>query len=541
MFKKNFFLFVISALMLAACAPQSGQLPVVQDQAEAGSAATVVASQPAQGSTSASVSNSSLSYPIVDTAQGKCYDNNAEVSCAQSFAGQDSQYAGNAPQYQDNGDGTVTDLVTGLMWQQDPGAKMTFDQAVAGADDFNLAGYNDWRLPTIKELYSLILFDGTDVSGCKGECAVTAFIDTRYFKFSYGDESAGERIIDSQFATSTKYVSATMNENETMTAMFGVNFGDGRIKGYGLQMRGQAKTFYVLYVRGNDNYGRNIYADNGNDTITDNATGLTWMKSDSQSGMNWSDALAYCENYSAAGADDWRLPNVKELQSTLDYSRSPDTTNSAAIDPTFNVSSITNEAGQTDYPFYWSSTTHSDQSDGGTFAGYVSFGRALGYMNSWVDVHGAGAQRSDPKIGDASQYQQGHGPQGDAVRVNNYVRCVRGSASFNANGFASEARPSMQITASGNIDGQGQSQGGQGTGQPGVTGQGGMGGGMGQPPQEAITACASQSQGAACSFSALMGNVNGTCGTPPNLSQMVCMPAGGPELATSFIRPDFER
>jgi hypothetical protein len=42
-----------------------------------------------------------------------------------------------------------------------------------------------------------------------------------------------------------------------------------------------------------------------------------------------------------------------------------------------------------------------------------------------MDVHGAGAQRSDPKTGDASDYPQGHGPQGDVIRINNYVRCVR--------------------------------------------------------------------------------------------------------------------
>jgi hypothetical protein len=162
------------------------------------------------------------------------------------------------------------------------------------------------------------------------------------------------------------------------------------------------------------------------------------------------------------------------------------------------------------------------------FGAYVSFGKALGYMNSWVDVHGAGAQRSDPKSGDISQYAQGHGPQGDAVRVNNYVRCVRGgSASFNANGIAAETRPTMTVQSSGIGQGQPGGQGnGQGQGQPAQSGQGG--GMMGQPPQAAIDACANQTQGASCSFSTPNGTMNGTCGTPPNQSQMVCMPAGGP-------------
>ncbi len=43
-----------------------------------------------------------------------------------------------------------------------------------------------------------------------------------------------------------------------------------------------------------------------------------------------------------------------------------------------------------------------------------------------IDVHGAGAQRSDPKAGDPSAWSGGHGPQGDEIRILNYVRCVRG-------------------------------------------------------------------------------------------------------------------
>ncbi|MEZ4645664.1 MAG: DUF1566 domain-containing protein [Chloroflexota bacterium] len=142
-------------------------------------------------------------------------------------------------------------------------------------------------------------------------------------------------------------------------------------------------------------------------------------------GTNWDEAIAYCESSTLAGYDDWRLPNAKELQYLVDYGRSPDTTNSAAIDPLFSATSITNEAGQLDYAAYWSSTTHVNMTNGSN-AAYVSFGRALGYMNgSWLDVHGAGAQRSDPKTGDPDDWPTGHGPQGDAIRIYNVVRCVR--------------------------------------------------------------------------------------------------------------------
>ncbi len=62
-------------------------------------------------------------YPIVSTAQSKCYNNSNEISSpsiGSAFYGQDANYSKNEPQYQDNADGTVTDLVTGLMWSQSP-------------------------------------------------------------------------------------------------------------------------------------------------------------------------------------------------------------------------------------------------------------------------------------------------------------------------------------------------------------------------------------------------------------------------------------
>ncbi len=73
----------------------------------------------------------------------------------------------------------------------------------------------------------------------------------------------------------------------------------------------------------------------------------------------------------------------------MDYSRSPDTTGSAAIDPMF----MEQPPASGNYKL--------------------------------LDVHGAGAQRSDPKSGDAAAYPYGHGPQGDVIRIDNLVRCVR--------------------------------------------------------------------------------------------------------------------
>lgn len=419
-----------------------------------------------------------LPYPIVSAGQTACYDADKEIAAppkGAEFYGQDAQYAGNAPSYTKSSDGlTVTDNVTGLMWQQSPDTngdgvinladKMTWDEVQTYPATLNtkkFAGYEDWRLPTIKEVYSLILFVGTDpnpmASDATGE---VPFLDTDYFSFAYGNPAEGERIIDSQYASSTLYVSKTMGGDDTL---FGVNFADGRIKGYGLHMPdGSVKKFVVQCVRGNPAYGKNDFVDNKDGTITDRATGLIWAQADSGKGLDWKEALAWAQEMNAKkylGHNDWRVPGVKELQSIIDYTRSPDTTQSAAIDPLFSCTQITNEAGQLDFPCYWTSTTHLASGGHADTADYLAFGRALGYFKpgtmptdaepagpggaaggppaggpppgvetegaSWMDVHGAGAQRSDPKIGDPAQFPYGRGPQGDAIRIYNYVRLVR--------------------------------------------------------------------------------------------------------------------
>ncbi|MGD8456142.1 MAG: DUF1566 domain-containing protein [Anaerolineales bacterium] len=364
-------------------------------------------------------------YPNLDTGQVACYDDRRAIPCpeeGEDFYGQDAQYSSSQFNYVDNGDGTVTDLNTGLMWVQDPGDKLYYDEAIALAGSYSFAGYDDWRVPTIKELYSLMDFSGVDdaVTG------TDPFIDTDYFIFEYGDPSTGEREIDSQWVTSSIYTSSVMGGQE---CFFGVNFADGRIKCYPTGDERMSKLYFLRLVRSGEGYGENQFIDNDNGTVIDQSTGLVWQQGDSGEGMGWGDALNYCESLTLAGQDDWRLPNAKELQYIVDYERGPDASNSAAIDPIFSASSIVNEAGQTDYPFYWTSTTHAD-TRGGQNAAYIAFGRALGYFNNtWMDVHGAGAQRSDPKAGDPDDYPTSMGPQGDVRRLTNYVRCVRGGVS----------------------------------------------------------------------------------------------------------------
>ena len=361
------------------------------------------------------------SYSIVDTGQRIAYNNQNATSLPKEghdFFGQDANYIINAPSYTNNGNGTITDNVTGLIWQQEMGDKLSFKEAMQHANSVTLGGYNDWRVPTIKELYSLIQFSGS----VKGEKALYPFIDTRYFNQPIGDASAGEREIDAQTWSRTEYVAKTMKNDDTV---FGVNFVDGRIKGYPKfnPRSGKSNKMYFRLVRGNTEYGKNKFVDNHNGTVTDKATGLMWQQSDSSKGLNWEGALEYANQSKLGGHSDWRLPNAKELQSIVDYTRSPQTSNSAAIAPIFKITSIKNEGGEMDSPYYWSSTTHLDGRVQADTAVYVAFGRALGEMRGKImDVHGAGSQRSDPKTGQPMS----RGPQGDMIRVNNYVRMVRG-------------------------------------------------------------------------------------------------------------------
>ncbi len=391
-----------------------------------------------------------LSYPVVGTGQKKCYDSRGNVirpGKADDYYGQDAQFPSLKPDYTDNGNGTVTDNNTGLMWQK-KFREIEWRNAAKDAAKDRTGGYSDWRVPTVKELYSLIDFSGR--TGSAGPSSQTAprdaipYLDTRAFAFEY---PARGRFIDAQYITCTVGVSPVM---DGMTGFFGVNFADGRIKCYPLSGRPQKPMFYARYVRGNPDYGINRFSDNGDGTVTDRATGLTWMKIDSgapslrtslgnyarkDGSMDWREALDFSKNLNYAGKNDWRLPNAKELQSIVDYSRSVDRTRSAAISPLFQCTAIRNEDGKYDFPYYWTSTTHLDGRKMGTDAVYIAFGRALGYMATrgaprgekrWLDVHGSGAQRSDPKVGNPADLPLGRGPQGDARRIYNFVRCVRG-------------------------------------------------------------------------------------------------------------------
>lgn len=118
---------------------------------------------------------------------------------------------------------------------------------------------------------------------------------------------------------------------------------------YGFSLFGLPKTGQTTsYQSGDDGdlekgYPRTgtRFVDKGDGTITDNATGLQWVKDPSQLGgnwgtpgspatMKWNDAIDECLALTYAGHSDWRLPNIKELVSIIDFENT-----NPAIDSTF--------------------------------------------------------------------------------------------------------------------------------------------------------------------------------------------------------------
>jgi hypothetical protein len=122
-------------------------------------------------------------YRLPDTGQNKCYDNVSEIPCpepGEPFYGQDAQVRGAQPAYHDNGDGTVTDLNTALVWQKSDAqnaSSRTWQEAVDYCGALSLGGRKDWRLPTVKELFSLLHLGRTYPA-----------IDIRYFPKCRSDD-----------------------------------------------------------------------------------------------------------------------------------------------------------------------------------------------------------------------------------------------------------------------------------------------------------------------------------------------------------------
>jgi len=298
-----------------------------------------------------------VNCPIPDTGQTKCYDNDSKITCpnpGEDFYGQDAQYNINPQSYTSLAGGImVQDNVTGLIWEvkQDkddtpnytnphdadntytwydgssgyPGEGTDTLDFIAALNSSRFGGYSDWRLPTIMELSFLVDRDRCDPS-----------INTTYFPNT----------------VSYRYWSSTTNADYPIYAWL-VYFGCGHVDCY----YKSGYDVYVRAVRSGQCGSFDNFIDNGDGTVTNTDTGLMWQQDTAPSTYNWQEALSYCETLTLASHNDWRLPNVNELQSIVDYS-----TYSPSINTTFFPNTLLSS--------YWSSTAFTDYPD---YAWYVDF------------------------------------------------------------------------------------------------------------------------------------------------------------------------
>ena len=347
-----------------------------------------------------------LTNKLADTGQVTCFDNHSTANCqseGSSFYGQDAHYKSRPTAYRDNGDGTVSDQNTGLTWQKAHNKqRLSHYDAKDDCESLNLGGYSDWRLPSIKELFSIADFSGATTH--------RYFLDSKKFDLAAPGEEVleGDRFSTHHVAmmgqtwSETTYTGDHLGRSGIEAAFF-FNFLDGHLK-QAPTLSGNHKLFHRC-VRGKE-WGENQFGNTGDGTVGDRLTGLLWQQEDDGKERNWQQSLGYCENLSLAGRTDWRLPNIRELHTIIDYSR-----HNPAIDTDVFVQ-------QDRTGWFWSSTTHGDSP---RMASYICFGKCISVDGR--DVHGAGAQRSDPKTGSPSQFES-LGGQRDQVRINNYARCV---------------------------------------------------------------------------------------------------------------------
>jgi hypothetical protein len=271
----------------------------------------------------------SVELVVPDTGQTLCYDWKAIMPCpspGQDFYGQDGSYLINPPSLTNNGDGTITDNLTGLTWEQKTAENeqylYTYSDACNYCESLNLAEHDDWRVPTRKE-YSTLLNLGR----------VSPALDTAFFPFYTS-------AIEVYYWTSSLY-------QLDPTKMWTIQISFGTIEKYPYS---EASPIKIRCVRGSAEPGAN-YTDNGDSTVTDNVTGLMWEQKTDDGGprdkdnkYTWKDALAYCESLVLGGQDDWRMPTPKELERLVDLGKS-----SPAIDTT--------HFPNTSNGLYWTGTT----------------------------------------------------------------------------------------------------------------------------------------------------------------------------------------
>ncbi|HEY7495122.1 MAG TPA: DUF1566 domain-containing protein, partial [Candidatus Tectomicrobia bacterium] len=270
------------------------------------------------------------------------------------------------PRFTDNGNGTVTDNLTDLIWLKNANrfGEVTWEQALIIAK--NLAGGHSglsdgsqpgqWRLPNINELQSLMHLD--NLSG-PALPAGHPFVNLQAANYWSSTTVASAPPLGWYVALAVGPPVFDLKVN--LMRMWPVR-GTGRIAQTGLKncydAFGQPISCDGTGQDGDIQAGVPFptprFTDNGNGTVTDNLTGLIWLKNAHSFGTrSWDQALHDCNSLASGshGLTDgstpgtWRLPNVNELRSLVDYSKHSPTL--ADGHPFINVQPT----------LYWSSTT----------------------------------------------------------------------------------------------------------------------------------------------------------------------------------------
>jgi len=226
-------------------------------------------------------------------------------------SGDDGFYqAGVAPSYSLSSN-VVTDSVTGLMWQDD---NPTFYNPIAGnfaesyCSGLSLSGYSDWRLPTIYEM-----LDIADRSTYAPSINTSFFRTMNNFRFFWTSSMAN---------TSERMLVDYYNADELYNS--------------------NLQAYPVRCVRGNSS-NTLIVRDDANNVVIDYKRKLEWQDNVNPAAVNWASAISYCEALSFNGSTNWRLPNINELMSVIDFDNTSGVYNNIfTINPDNAWSSTTN-------------------------------------------------------------------------------------------------------------------------------------------------------------------------------------------------------
>lgn len=237
-----------------------------------------------------------------------------QISSHTETEGEDSDFLRNSPVYETREGDTVADLITDLTWQKFGSAEShTWEEAKTYCADLEIGGYADWWLPGVWEAMSLLDLEHPGVS-----------FNVHYFSYSSGT-----------YWLSTESASDSSDAWSWMAPSGGINRRRGE----------KTQKLQVRCVRGETlNYGQ--FQDNGDGTISDTETKLQWQAGFGSDRI-WESSLAYCNDLSLAGHDDWRLPNVKELWTIFDFSLpspSIDSSYFSRISHSFNTSTTRAES-----------------------------------------------------------------------------------------------------------------------------------------------------------------------------------------------------